>query len=85
MDAAHIETMLARKLPLRALREIWKMPQRPKNVKVVIEGDEPRGAVDAFAQARSVAEDAEARRAMIDAAAQDFMSKNAKLLKKLAE
>lgn len=86
MYAAPIDMMLARKLlPLRALREILKMSQEPKNVKVVIDGDEPKGTADGFAQVRPAAEANEDRRAMIDAAVNDIMSKNAKLLRKLAE
>lgn len=61
------------------------MSQKPKNAKVVIAGEEPRGGVDGFAQARPATEASEDRRAKIDAVARDFMSKNAKLLKKLAE
>jgi len=61
------------------------MSQEPKNVKAVIEAGEPRGTADAFAQARPATEADEERRVMIDAAVKDIMSKNAKLLKKLAE
>lgn len=61
------------------------MSQKPKNAKVVIDGDEPRRGADGFEQARPAAEASEDRRAAIDSAAKDFMSRNAKLLRRLAE
>ncbi|WP_409019519.1 hypothetical protein [Brevundimonas vesicularis] len=61
------------------------MSQGPKNVKVVMGGDEPKGTADSVAQAQPATEADEERRAKFEAAVKDIMSKHAKLLKKLAE
>lgn len=61
------------------------MSRKSKSGKIVIDGDKPRGPVDALAQARTASGANEDRRAMIEAAVKDIMSKNVTLLKKLAE
>lgn len=58
------------------------MSQKPENPEVIIGGDEPRR--DDGAKARLATHVSEDRRAKIDAAAQDFMNRNTKLLEKLA-
>ena len=61
------------------------MSHKSENEKIVIDGDEPKGSADAFAQARRATEPDEERRAKIQAAVKEVMSTHAKLLKKLAE
>jgi len=61
------------------------MSQRPKNVNVVIGGDEPKGTAEGDAQAHSATEVSEGRRAKFEAAKKDVMSKHAKLFRKLAD
>lgn len=59
------------------------MSQKTENTKVVIGGDDLKRVGVALAKPAFKA--STDRRAKIDAAAQDFMSNNATLLKKLAE
>lgn len=61
------------------------MPQRPKNVKTAVQGAELNRSEGVLERALPEAEAGEDRHSKIDAAAKDFMSKNANLLKKLAE